>query len=141
MIEKYLNICPQGFILPKQFENILQTKEFLDIRPWRFFINQENDLIRFKDLFKKKYPTNTLIPFAYIHDMNGFYNDGYPVVASFDVTEKKSSTLIRIYDFSVPNHSPWDNLSYFSFDGWLDMAKEESLLYKNELAELGILGD
>lgn len=122
--------------LPKEF--ILWLEDFEDIEPWKTFYNNESELIRFDSILRKKFPEGNLLPFAYIHDITGFCNDSWPIVASFDL---KSMPQIRIYDFAQPKNSPWVNYSYQNFDHWLEMARRESTLYKLELNEIDGLNE
>ncbi|MEG0343506.1 MAG: hypothetical protein RR633_15085 [Acinetobacter sp.] len=117
--------------LPKEF--ILWLEGFEDIEPWKTFYENESELVRFDSVLKKRFPESNLLPFAYIHDITGFCNDSWPIIASFDL---KSMPIIRIYDFSTPKNSPWINLSYQNFDAWLEMARNESEKYKLELDEI-----
>ncbi|WP_120429393.1 hypothetical protein [Acinetobacter baylyi] len=122
--------------LPKEF--ILWFEEFEDIEPWKTFYNNKSELIRFNSLLRKKFPEGNLLPFSYIHDITGFCNDSWPIVASFDL---KSMPQIRIYDFAQPKNSPWDNYSYKNFDHWLEMARHESTAYKLEINEIDGLNE
>lgn len=130
--ELYRDLIPQNYSFPKAFTSLIAC-ENIDIEPWRFFTDASEDLQRFVKVFREKYPENKLIPFAFIHDITGFYNDAWPVVASFDLMD---DSIVRLYDFAEPQNSPWKNLSYVTFEDWLVMAKKESEQYKDELAEL-----
>ena len=117
--------------LPTEF--ILWLEDLEDIEPWKTFHKNESELVRFDSILRKRFPESHFLPFAYIHDMTGFCNDSWPIVASFDL---KSMPIIRIYDFSKPENSPWINFSYQNFDAWLEMARNESTKYKLELDEI-----
>jgi len=78
-----------------------------------------------------QFPEAALIPFAIIQDESGLYNDGWVVLACFDGRNKEGNLGVRIYDYSRPKFSPWDNFTYSCFSEWLSAAKEESSRYKN----------
>jgi len=82
-----------------------------------------------------KFPGAALVPFAIIQDESGLYNDGWVVLACFDGERKEGSPSVRIYDYSKPKLSPWDNLAYSGFAEWFIAAKEESSRYKAERIE------
>jgi hypothetical protein len=82
-----------------------------------------------------KYPEQPLLPFAMIHDVTGFYNNGMIVLACFDTTDLSHNPSVRSYDFSKPNLSPWENIFYDDFNDWLKAAKIESHHYKIDKAE------
>jgi len=117
--------------LPTDFVKWFKKDEIIE--PWKTFKNKKERLLSFYNILKENYPNGSLLPFAYIHDLSGFCNDGWPIVACFDL---KSLPVVRIYDFSSPENSPWMNHSYKDFVEWLIMAKEESLAYQSELDEL-----
>jgi hypothetical protein len=83
-----------------------------------------------------KFPGRPLIPFAIVSDASGLYNDGLVVLACFDGSDISGQPPIRIYDYSTPKKSPWDNLSYTNFVDWIEAAKKESARYKAERAEI-----
>ncbi len=126
------DLVKEGFYtLPKNFIEWFKKDEAIE--PWKTFKDEKEKLLNFYKILKEKYPQGLLLPFAYIHDLSGFCNDGWPIVACFDLNDLP---LVRIYDFSSPENSPWMNHSYKDFAEWLRMAKEESLTYQSELDEL-----
>lgn len=121
--------------------DIVFSEEFLawrnslvedDFTLWKSFKNNDADFRRFSVVISEKYPDTKLVPFSFIHDLSGHYNDGWPVVASFDLMD---AYKVRIYDFASPQSTPWLNMSYESFDDWRIMAEEENLQYRRELEE------
>jgi len=87
----------------------------------------------------RKFPEAKLIPFAWINDQSGVYNDGWVILALFDASESEEPR-IRIYDCAHPKNTPWDNLSYLNFDDWIVAAKKESDRFKLE-KKLELEGD
>lgn len=103
-----------------------------DFTLWKSFKNKESYFHRFSLVFSEKYPNAKLVPFSFIHDLSGHYNDGWPVVACFDLMD---ANRVRIYDFAAPENTPWMNHGYENFDEWRVVAEEESLQYRRELEE------
>ena len=83
-----------------------------------------------------KFPKVTLIPFAYINDISGLYNDGWVVLACFDSSSTQIEPCVRIYDYSCPENSPWDNFCYETFNDWVAAAQKESIRFKADRAEI-----
>ena len=70
------------------------------------------------------------MPFALISDESGIYNDGWVVLACFDGENFSGNPMVRIYDYSTPQISPWQNRSYDNFLDWLEADKKEAADYK-----------
>ena len=129
-------ILPEGFKFPPEYENLAQTGNWPDLSPWAFLASDMPLSLSLYAGMLLKFPVTPLIPFARICDPTGFYNDGYVVLACFDGADKLEQPRVRIYDFGKPKSSPWDNLSYASFEEWVSAAQKESARYKAEQAEL-----
>lgn len=130
------SILPLSFSFPSDYQEFVNGMNWPDIEPWTFLALDMPSSLSFYGEMLLRYPDKPLIPFAKICDLSGFYNDGYVVLACFDGCEKSMQPIVRIYDFSRPKVSPWENLSYATFNDWLAAAKAESANYKDELAEL-----
>ncbi len=126
----YKSIVSEELSFPREF--LIDLLKLTNLEPWRFF-DVESELIKFSALIKKRYPDSTLVPFAYIHDLSGFVNDSWPVLALFDLTEEYK---VRIYDLACPHNTPWINKSYVNYSEWFLMAMNESIQYKKEQSEL-----
>lgn len=130
-----LSILPDGFQFPADYLDVAMAGEGLDIEPWRFLSKEMALSLSYYGSMLLKFPGTALIPFAIIQDESGLYNDGWVVLACFDGGDRAGNPAVKIYDFSRPKFSPWDNLGYPSFSVWLKAAKEESARYKAERAE------
>ncbi len=136
-LEIYDKVLPKGFEFPEEFIAIVERNH--DIMPWRFFANDNFlDLHKYFVLLRDKYPQGCLIPFAYIHDLSGFWEEGWPVIANFD---PNSGNTVRIYAAEISHSSPWVNKGFANFVEWLGRAERESAIYKAEIAELESYSD
>lgn len=131
-----LPILPEGFQFPVDYLDVATAGEGLDIEPWRFLSKDMALSLSYYGSMLLKFPGAALIPFAIIQDETGSYNDGWVVLACFDGEDRAGDPAVKIYDFSRPKSSPWDNLGYPNFSVWLEAAKEESARYKSERAEV-----
>ncbi|MEB0048716.1 MULTISPECIES: hypothetical protein [unclassified Pseudomonas] len=126
-----LPILPSGFQFPADYLSIVMADEGLDIEPWRLLSEDMALSLSYYGSMLLKFPGCALVPFAIIQDESGLYNDGWVVLACFDGSTGVGGS-VRIYDYSRPKSSPWDNFSYSGFSEWLSAAKEESARYKSE---------
>lgn len=126
-----LPILPEGFKFPSAYLELVAASEGLDMEPWSFLSRNMALSLSYYSAMLLKYPGSMLIPFAIIQDETGLYNDGWVVLACFEGGDKTGDPAVKIYDFSRPKSSPWDNLGYLNFAVWLEAAKEESSRYKS----------
>ena len=131
-----LPILPDGFQFSTDYLSVVMKSEVLDIEPWSFLSKDMALSLSYYGSMLLKFPGSALVPFAIIQDESGLYNDGWVVLACFDGS-KDGVGGVRIYDYSRPKSSPWDNFSYASFSEWLSAAKEESARYKADRIEGG----
>lgn len=125
-----LPILPDGFRFPTDYLSVVMADGDLDIEPWRFLSKDMALSLSYYGSMLLKFPEATLIPFAIIQDGSGLYNDGWVVLACFDGEDRVGRPAVKIYDFSRPKFSPWDNLGYPNFSAWFNAAQEESARYK-----------
>lgn len=118
------------FIYPAKYLDFASEKSSILIEPWFILFADEKKSLHYNRVLQKKFPESFFIPFALNHDISGFWNDGWPVLACFDA--KNSLGEVYIYDFENPTTSPYNNFSYDTFLLWLNAANEESKLYKEE---------
>ena len=130
-----LPILPNSFEFPVGYLDVVLADEFLDIKPWRLLSKDMATSLFYYSSMLLKFSGAAVVPFAIIQDESGLYNDGWVVLACFDGGGKEGTTGVRIYDYSKPKLSPWDNLSYSGFSEWFSAAKEESSRYKAEQVE------
>ena len=123
-----LPILPDGFQFPIDYLTVVLAGE-INVTPWQFLAKDMARSLFYYGAMLLKFPGSSLVPFAIIQDESGLYNDGWIVLASFDASEE-GRTSVRVYDYSTPKLSPWDNYSYSSFAEWFSAAKEESARYK-----------
>ncbi|PQP00749.1 hypothetical protein C5612_22680 [Pseudomonas frederiksbergensis] len=128
-------ILPDGFKFPVEYLNVVFADEIVDIEPWRFLSKNMAGSLFYYGSMLLKFSGAALVPFAIIQDESGLYNDGWVVLACFDVSNKEDCPNVRIYDYSRPKLSPWDNLAYSNFSEWFSAAKEESSRFKAERVE------
>ncbi len=128
-----LPILPDGFQFPIDYLNVVLAGE-IDIGPWRFLTEDMARSLFYYGSMLLKFPGAALVPFAIIQDESGLYNDGWVVLACFDGS-KAGNSDVRIYDYSRPKSSPWDNVAYSGFSEWFRAAKEESARYKADGVE------
>ena len=129
------SIIPRGFHLPQDYIDLLTKENLTEIEPWNFLAHDMGASLYYYGSLLIKYPEQPLLPFAMIHDVTGFYNNGMIVLACFDTTDLSHNPCVRSYDFSKPNLSPWENIFYDDFNDWLKAAKIESHHYKIDKAE------
>lgn len=129
-------ILPDEFKFPQDYEELVRGQQWPDIEPWTFLALDMPSSLSFYGGMLLRYPDKPLIPFSKICDRAGVYNDGYVVLACFDGGDRSGQPRVRVYDFGRPKVSPWENLSYPSFNDWLEAAKAESARYKAEQAEM-----
>lgn len=129
-----LPILPDGFLFPADYLSVVMADEGLDIEPWRLLSKDMALSLSYYGSMLLKFPGSALVPFAIIQDESGLYNDGWVVLACFDGAKGEGSN-VRIYDYSRPKSSPWDNFSYSGFSEWFSAAKEESARYKADRLE------
>ncbi|WP_194791018.1 hypothetical protein [Pseudomonas sp. UFMG81] len=130
-----LPILPNDFKFPVDYLDVVLADEPVDIYPWRFLSEDMAASLFYYSSMLLKFSGAALVPFAIIQDESGLYNDGWVVLACFDGGSKEGSSCVRIYDYSKPKLSPWDNLAYPGFSEWFSAAKEESSRYKAERVE------
>ncbi|MCF5622689.1 hypothetical protein, partial [Pseudomonas syringae] len=106
-----LPILPDGFKFPAEYLNVVLADELIDIEPWRFLSKDMATSLFYYSSMLLKFSEAALVPFAIIQDESGLYNDGWVVLACFDGECKEGNACVRIYDYSKPKLSPWDNLS------------------------------
>ncbi|WP_092333075.1 MULTISPECIES: hypothetical protein [unclassified Pseudomonas] len=129
-----LPILPNGFKFPADYLSVVMADECSDIEPWRFLSKDMALSLSYYGSMLLKFPGSALVPFAIIHDESGLYNDGWVILACFD-GGGEGDPSVRIYDYSRPKSSPWDNFSYSCFSEWFSAAKEESARYKSDRVE------
>lgn len=128
------SLLPEGFEFPNRYIEFAQNNSWPDLDPWSFLALDKPTSLLYFGRMSLKFPEATLIPFAWINDQSGFYNDGWVVLACFDASELKEPH-VRIYDCQHPKSTPWDNFSYKNFDEWIVAAKKESDKFKSEKLE------
>jgi hypothetical protein len=124
-------LSPKGLVLPKSYVDLIEGRSLPDIDPWRFLAESRDLSIYYYEDMRKRFSQAPLIPFAWINDQSGEYNEGWVVLACFEASPQSVSNCVRIYDYGVPKVSPWQNLSYASFEEWLAAAKVESARFKD----------
>ncbi|QBG97572.1 hypothetical protein [Xanthomonas oryzae] len=129
-------LLPEGFRFPSEYEALINSTSWPDLQPWSFLAADKALSLSFYSEMLIKFPASPLIPFACINDQSGFYNDGWIVLACFEVNQLTAQPTVRIYNGGTPNKTPWENFSYDSFIEWLYVAKEESVRFKAEKAEI-----
>lgn len=128
-------ILPNGFELPPDYVQLVSFNKLPELTPWSFLSKDMARTLYYYGAMLLEFPDKPLIPFAIIRDETGLYNDGWIVLACFDGLDSSSNPCVRIYDYSTPKISPWENMSYQNFSIWINAAKEESACYKQALAE------
>jgi len=128
-------LLPGGFEFPKKYIGFALNNSWPDLEPWSFLALNKAESLSYFGRMLREFPDATLIPFAWVNDQTGHYNDGWVVLACFDASEL-GEQRVRIYDCQRPKNTPWDNFSYKNFDEWLAAAKKESDLFKLEKLEL-----
>ena len=129
-------LLPEGFRFPQEYEALINSATWPDLEPWSFLAADKALSLSFYSDVLIKFPAAPLVPFACINDQSGFYNDGWVVLACFEGSDLSGQPPVRIYNGGTPKKTPWDNLSYDSFSEWLGAAKNESVRFKAEKAEL-----
>lgn len=129
------SIIPDEFIFPLEFLECIKGLSAINIQPWKFLADDMALSLYYFSALLLKYPESKLIPFAICSDASGLYNDGYVVLACFDAADIQKQPPVRIYDYSAPAVSPWDNLSFANFSEWFKAAKKESEEYQKLLLE------
>lgn len=129
-------LLPDGFRFPQKYEELAKNGSWPDLEPWSFLAMSKPHSLAYYGQMLLKFPMAKLIPFAYINDISGLYNDGWIVLACFDADSTLKQPIVRIYDFGAPKNTPWDNLSYKGFEEWLIAAQKESIRFKAEKAEI-----
>ncbi|WP_066732231.1 hypothetical protein [Cupriavidus sp. D384] len=127
-------ILPPGFILPREYIELVTFNRLPDLQPWRFLAKDVPASLSYYGRMLQGFPERPLIPFAMIDDQTGFYNDGWVVLACFDGTDTSGEPSVFVYDYATPKTLPWENLSYDNFTTWMEAAQVESLNYKSELS-------
>lgn len=107
-----------------------------DIEPWSFIDGDIERINSYYDDLRSKFPNSSLYPFAIICDQSGFWNDGYVVLACFDIFDLSGDPKVMIYDYGRQKKSPLNNMSYPNFGAWIEDAKKESQCYKAQREEL-----
>ncbi|MGY5777331.1 hypothetical protein [Rhizobium sp. LEGMi135b] len=128
-------LLPSGFHFPASYLALVTPQTLPDIQPWEFLAGNMAASLSYYGFALERFAEAALIPFAMIRDKTGLDNDGYVTLAFFYGSSLADQPRVHIYDFARPKLSPWDNLSYESFDAWLEAAKEESAEYKAMRAE------
>lgn len=126
-------ILPDGFKLPQEYIDFAVSGCSRDLYPWRVLAADMAGSLCYFGAMLLKFPNNPLVPFAIINDESGLYNDGWVVLACFDGADFSGNPPVRIYDYSNPKASPWENRSYQSFSDWLETAKKEASDYRSSL--------
>ncbi|WP_104501219.1 hypothetical protein [Pseudomonas orientalis] len=127
-----LPILPNDFKFPAEYLNVVLSGGILEIEPWRLLYQDMATSLFYYSSMLLKFPGAALVPFAIIQDESGLYNDGWVILACFDGEGAEGKPSVRIFDYSRPKLSPWDNLAYSDFSEWFSAAKEESSRYKAE---------
>jgi hypothetical protein len=130
-----LPVLPEGFQFPEDYLSAVLADELQDISPWNLLCKDMATSLFYYGSMLLKFPESALVPFAIIQDESGLYNDGWVILACFDGGRDEVAPKVRIYDYSRPKSSPWDNLSFSSFSEWLTAAQEESARFKDEQDE------
>jgi len=128
-------LLPAEFEFPEKYIEFAQNNSWPDLEPWSFLASNKAISLSYFGNMLQKFPDAKLIPFAWINDQSGFYNDGWVTLAFFDAS-KLREPCVRIYDYGNPKITPWDNFSYQNFDDWIIAAKKESDRFKLEKLEL-----
>lgn len=129
-------VLPSGFRFPRGYVRLAQTQDLPDLEPWSFlFLNMPDSLIYYGEMLHR-YPDKPLVPFAWVNDQMGYYNDVYVVLACFDGDDTSGDPKVYIHDYAEPRRLAWSELySFANFTEWLRKAREESVSYKALLAE------
>ena len=128
-----LPILPDDFQFPTDYLDVVSSGE-IDISPWQFLAKDMARSLFYYGSMLLKFSERALVPFAIIQDESGVYNDGWVVLACFE-EGVGGDPVVRLYDYSRPKSSPWDNFSYSGFSEWLSAANKESARYKVERAK------
>ncbi|WP_251862807.1 hypothetical protein [Achromobacter sp. Marseille-Q4962] len=128
-------ILPDAFRLPERYVRMAQAGDWPDLAPWGFLAADMARSLWYYGAMLLKFPGKPLIPFAEINDADGYYNEGYSVLACFDGSDTSGDPVVRIYDYGTHRVTPWQNKSYDNFEAWLAFAAEESADYKAGLAD------
>ena len=91
-------ILPDGFRFPDEYEQLARNGNWPDIEPWSFLAEDMPMSLSYYGEMLRKFPETPLIPFAFISDESGLYNDGYIVLACFDGGDLSGHPKVRIYD-------------------------------------------
>lgn len=124
-------ILPENFRLPEQYINAATGDDFEDLWPWKLMSEDMALSLSYFGSMLLKFPDKYLVPFAIINDESGVYNDGWVVLACFDGLDLSGNPAVRLYDYSRPKISPWENMGYQSFSEWLGAARQEALDYRS----------
>lgn len=123
-------ILPHRFKLPQDYIDFSISGTSQDLCPWMILsVDMATSLYYFGSMLLK-FPNTSLVPFALISDESGIYNDGWVVLACFDGENFSGNPMVRIYDYSTPQISSWQNRSYDNFLDWLEADKKEAADYK-----------
>ncbi len=127
-------ILPGEFLFPTEYLSIAASGLWPDLEPWSFLAHSMGQsLIYFGDM-SLKFPNLKLIPFAYINDQSGHYNDGWIVLACFDGSNSSGDPRVLIYDAST-RRSPDENFVFQDFSAWLTSAEAETAQFRVERSE------
>ena len=113
-------ILPKGFSFPETYEAMILDGSWPDVEPWVPLAMDMPSSLTYYGAMLLKFKQSPLVPFAIIKDEDGFYNDGYIVLACFDGADLSGNPKIRIYDYGKPMMTPWKNKSYSDFDEWIE---------------------
>lgn len=117
----YKNYLPVGFKFSNNFTNYIQSNYKDEIYPWYFLIEFEKYIDGQFSVFKKLYPTRSLIPFAHWEPSDD--------MVCFDGDDMSGDpTVFFVHTFASPGWEDRGNVE--NFDVWLEIAKEQSKEYQ-----------
>lgn len=94
-----------------------------ELWPWRPLDICSDTAYRYSVMLHERFPDIKALPFGWINDESGLYNDGWVVLALFDLN--RQDERVMIYDCQTKK-SPLINFFYASFEDWLESAEKEA---------------
>lgn len=137
-------VPPENFRFPNSYLKIVDNNEDIDSLPWELLYKNYDLLLNYYTSMQEIYTNHSLIPFARACDLSGYFNDGYVVLACFDGEDNTGNPKVYFHDYGQNSWGlcedrdiSWEERYFIAnFDEWIKLAKNESIQYKAEIAEI-----
>ncbi len=126
-------IIPEGFKFPEEYITLAKTNPSIDLEPWKLLFNSMGTSLSYYGDMLKKYEDKPLIPFAVFVDESGIIDEGYAMLACFDVDDRSGDPIVYLHNYEKKEYPIWSKRYHIkNFTAWLKRAEKEAEEFRVE---------